>query len=185
MWKDQGLGQVCVAVNVSAVQLRCPNFAASVGAILDEFGLGAESLQLELTETLLMEDIEITEGVFGELRDLGLRLALDDFGTGYSSLSYLHKAKPDILKIDRSFIRDIDVDAERRGIVEAILAMAQALRLRVVAEGVERRSQLDYLRSRRCHAAQGFLLGRPGPSSSIEDVLRGNGRAPLRHAAAA
>ena len=184
-WRDQGWGEVCVAVNVSAIQLRRPHFADLVHTVLDENGSSANSLQLELTESLMMEDLEVTEETLRRLRTLGVHVALDDFGTGYSSLSYLHRIKPDILKIDRSFIRDIDTDAERRGVVDAILAMARALHLRVIAEGVERRSQLEYLRSRGCHAAQGFLLGRPGCGSLIEAVLRSSSRNHLPRADAA
>ena len=175
-WRDQGLGEVCVAVNVSALQLRRPHFADLVHTVLDENGSTAKSLQLEITESLMMEDLKVTQKALRKLRRLGVHVALDDFGTGYSSLSYLHRIKPDILKIDRSFIRDIDTDAERRSVVEAILAMARALHLRVIAEGVERRSQLEYLRSRGCHAAQGFLLGRPGRASLVEAVLRSSSR---------
>ncbi len=165
-WRDQGHGEICVAVNLSGAQVRHPRLVKTVREILEEHALCPGSLQIEMTEGVLMDHMEFEGGALDELRDYGVRLALDDFGTGYSSLSCLHRLKPDIVKIDGSFIRDIDTDEDGRCIVSALLMMARTLGLRVVAEGVEHRSQLDYLRGQGCHAAQGFLLGRPRPASA-------------------
>lgn len=121
----------------------------------------AANLELEITETMLMEDTELATMTLQELSDMGLSLAIDDFGTGYSSLSYLKQFSLNVLKIDSTFIHDITTDQEDAAIVDAIMAMSASLGLTVVAEGVETDAQLDYLKQRHCQRAQGYLLGRP------------------------
>ena len=156
-----------VAVNLSPAQFRRGNLPALVAEVLAGTGLPAHRLELEVTEGLLMEDAEGTLEVVRAVKRLGVGLALDDFGTGYSSLSYLRRFPFDKLKIDRSFIQAIGADAGARAIVEAILAMAHSLGLRVTAEGVETEEQLAFLRSHGCDQIQGFLLGRPMPAEQL------------------
>lgn len=158
---------ITVSVNLSPVQFQQDNIAERIGAILRETGLAPTRLELEITEGLLMDDTEQAMAMLTALRRLGVKLAMDDFGTGYSSLSYLKKFLFDKLKIDRSFIRDLDDSADARPIVQAIIAMARSLHLNVTAEGVETERQLAYLRQQGCRFVQGFLLGRPEPIADL------------------
>ena len=161
-WKD---GAVAVpggvAVNVSAVELRAKNFVAGVGAALADSGLAPDHLELEITETVLMQDEKSTGLVLRQLKDLGVRIALDDFGTGYSSLSHLKRFPIDTLKIDRSFIRHVTTHGEDASIVDAMVRMGRSLHMQVVAEGVETRQQRRFLENQRCPQAQGFYFGKP------------------------
>jgi EAL domain-containing protein (putative c-di-GMP-specific phosphodiesterase class I) len=179
-WLDAGLKLSSVAVNVSAVELREDDFVDYVLSVLDETGLDPRLLELELTETVLMKDIDVTATVLQELREHGMRVSVDDFGTGYSSLSYLHRFPIDSLKIDRSFVSEIRVEAGGSAIVAAIISMARSLRLRVVAEGVETAAQLAFLQALACDEAQGFYFSRPVAPDEfveyVEDRKRGTGR---------
>ncbi len=173
-WQDQGLPHFRVAVNLSGYQLLQPHFARQIQSALDESGLDPAWLELELTESTIMknpEDIRILEA----LKDLGVYLAIDDFGTGYSSLAYLKRFPIDKLKIDRSFIRHITADPEDATIVEAIIVMAHRLGLRVVAEGVETRDQLDFLRSCNCDNIQGYYLSKPLATEGVHQFLAPSG----------
>lgn len=163
LWDDSGSTRAVVAVNVSAVQFRRPSFAAEVARALVNAGLDASQLGIEITETVLMEDIDTTTHTLSRLKDMGVRISVDDFGTGYSSLSYLKRFPIDELKIDRSFVAGLDDDADNLAIVRTIIALGKALKLDVVAEGVESQAQLEVLRAMGCDRAQGFLLGRPAP----------------------
>jgi diguanylate cyclase (GGDEF)-like protein/PAS domain S-box-containing protein len=160
-WQIAGLPSVCLAVNISAVELRAPSFTSGVREILAQTRFEPRYLELELTETVLMQDCRSTADVLMELKDIGIRLALDDFGTGYSSLSYLRRFPIDALKIDRSFIHDLTTDADDASIVAAMIGMGRNLHMRVVAEGVETREQLDILQQHGCSQGQGFYFGRP------------------------
>jgi diguanylate cyclase (GGDEF)-like protein/PAS domain S-box-containing protein len=160
-WVSHGLNNVRIAVNLSAVQLRSEDIVDRILAIVDEVGLDTKYLELEITETALMDSIELSNQVFQALRSKGIKIAIDDFGTGYSSLSHLKHLNVDSLKIDRSFIRDVNDDPKDAAVVGAIIAMAKLMGLSVVAEGVETKEQLDFLRKRQCGTAQGFLLGKP------------------------
>jgi diguanylate cyclase (GGDEF)-like protein/PAS domain S-box-containing protein len=160
-WQVAGLPSVRIAVNVSSVELRARSFTSGVREILAETGLEARYLELELTETFLMQDCKSTVDVMKELKDIGVRLTLDDFGTGYSSLSYLKRFPIDALKIDRSFIQGLITDADDAGIVTAVIGMGNNLRMRVVAEGIETREQLEFLRRHGCAQGQGFLFSAP------------------------
>jgi EAL domain-containing protein (putative c-di-GMP-specific phosphodiesterase class I) len=162
-----------LAVNVSARQFRHPGFVDEVLQVLEETGADPRRLKLELTETLLLDDVEDTIERMTTLRALGLGFSLDDFGTGYSSLSYLKRLPLDQLKIDQSFVRDLLTDANDATIARTIVTLAQSLDLGVIAEGVETPAQRDMLASLGCHTWQGYLFGRPGPASALRAVSAG------------
>jgi diguanylate cyclase (GGDEF)-like protein/PAS domain S-box-containing protein len=170
-WQDAGLPPIRLAVNISAVELRAKDFIAGVRAILTDTGLDPHCLEFELTETFLMEGSGSTAAVLQALKDLGLRIALDDFGTGYSSLSFLRRFPIDTVKIDRSFVRDMTTDADDASIVRAVIGMGESLHLQVVAEGVETREQLAFLRLHDCPGGQGFYFGRPVVGAEFAEVL--------------
>jgi diguanylate cyclase (GGDEF)-like protein/PAS domain S-box-containing protein len=171
-WQAQGLNPPRIAVNVSAIQLRRPSFVADVRAAIGDLGNDGGGVDLEVTESLLMADIESSIRKLHELRGAGLHIALDDFGTGFSSLSYLSKLPIDTLKIDRSFIHGMTERADDTSIVSTIISLAQALRLKVVAEGVETEQQAQLLRLLRCDQAQGYLFSPPLPAEKIEALLK-------------
>jgi diguanylate cyclase (GGDEF)-like protein len=161
-----------LAVNLSARQFQRGEVVEQVKSILKETQLPPGLLELEITETVAMQDHARTIDTLHRLRELGVRVSIDDFGTGYSSLSYLRRFPIDKIKIDRSFVKDIGADKSAGGIVSAIIAVARELGLRVVAEGVETLEQLDYLRRQRCDSAQGYLFSRPVPASQLDDAFR-------------
>jgi len=171
-WQLVGLPLVRIAVNISSVELRAPHFALGVSAILTETGLDPHYLELELTETFLMQDSKSTLVVLKELTDIGVMLALDDFGTGYSSLSYLRRFPISTLKIDKSFVNGLATDMNDASIVTAVIGMGNNLNLRVVAEGVETREQLKFLREHNCPFGQGFYFSRPLPPEELATLLR-------------
>jgi diguanylate cyclase (GGDEF)-like protein/PAS domain S-box-containing protein len=170
-WQIAGLPPLCVAINISAVELRAPGFVSGVRAILKEAGLEPRYLELELTETVLIEDSRTVADVLKELRDIGVLLALDDFGTGYSSLSHLRRFPIDALKIDQSFVRDLTLDEDDAGIVTAVIGMGKSLHMRVVAEGVETREQLEILQEQGCPQGQGYYFCRPVPAEEFGQLL--------------
>ena len=166
-WQYAGLSNLRVAVNLSAKQFRQRELVKKIADVLDETGLSPETLELELTETVLMDDENYARRVLTELKDMGALVALDDFGTGHSSLAVLKAFPVDTLKIDRAFIRDIAEDEDDRSICSAIIALGQALRLHVLAEGVEEDSQAEILKRQGCHLVQGFLFARPMPADDV------------------
>jgi diguanylate cyclase (GGDEF)-like protein len=170
-WQIAGLPPLCVAINVSSVELRAPGFVAGVRATLKETGLEPRYLELELTETVLIEDSRSIADVLTELKDIGVLLALDDFGTGYSNLSQLKRFPIDALKIDQSFVRDLAVDEDDAGIVTAVIGMGKSLNKRVVAEGVETREQLEILQQHGCPQGQGYYFCRPVPAEQFRQLL--------------
>lgn len=170
-WQEAGLPKLTVAVNLSARQLRDNAFVPLVKQILEETGLEPRYLELELTESALMGDAGDTVCKLLHLKELGISISVDDFGTGYSSLSYLKHLPLDTIKIDRSFVRDIVNDADDAAIVDAIIAMAHSLDLNVIAEGVETREQLEFLRQRHCQQAQGYYFSRPLDPQQFEAFL--------------
>jgi EAL domain-containing protein (putative c-di-GMP-specific phosphodiesterase class I) len=172
-WLDAGLHVVPVAVNISAVEFRQKGFLQGVATILEETGLEPRYLELELTESILMQDAECSTSVLEGLKAMGVQLAIDDFGTGFSSLSYLKRFPIDTLKIDRSFVRDIATDADDATIVSAVIGMGRNLNQRVIAEGVETREQLAFLRTRQCHEGQGFLFSHPLSAEDFAGFLAG------------
>lgn len=173
-WQDAGLPKLKVAVNLSARQLRDNAFVPLVMQILEETGLDPNYLELELTESALMGNASDTVCKLLSLKELGISISVDDFGTGYSSLSYLKHLPIDTIKVDQSFVRDIVNDADDAAIVDAIVAMAHSLKLNVIAEGVETREQLDFLKQRKCQQVQGYYFARPLDSQQFEAfVLQG------------
>jgi EAL domain-containing protein (putative c-di-GMP-specific phosphodiesterase class I) len=150
-----------MAVNISSMEFRDDNFLESVFTTLRETGLDPRFLELELTESVLMKRAESAASVLKALRASGVKIAVDDFGTGYSSLSYLRKFPIDALKIDQSFVRQITSAPDDTTIVTAVISMGRSLKLRVVAEGVETRDELEFLRARQCEEAQGYYFSRP------------------------
>jgi len=170
-WQFAGLSHLRVSVNLSPKQFREKELPRKVQSILRETGLDPGSLELELTESVLMDDQKYSIAVLDELKDLGALIALDDFGTGYSSLGVLKQFPVDTLKIDRSFIRDLGEDEEDRAICSAIVNLGQALKLQVMAEGVETEAQVGILRQQGCHLIQGFLFARPMPPDDVWNWL--------------
>jgi EAL domain-containing protein (putative c-di-GMP-specific phosphodiesterase class I) len=171
-WQREGLPRLTLAVNLSSRQFRQPQLAAQIAAVLAQTGFDAQLLEIELTESMLIEDSEAVLRILHELGGMGVRVAIDDFGTGHSSLSYLKRFDIDTLKIDRAFVRDIPHDAEDCAIVRAVIALAHGLGLKAVAEGVETEAQLDFLASHGCEEAQGFWLSRPLPAPELAAWLR-------------
>ena len=170
-WQEADLPRVRVAVNISALQFRQPGFAESVQRALTHTGLAARYLELEVTESVIMHDAERVTQSLALLKQMGLELAIDDFGTGYSSLSYLKRFPIDRLKIDQSFVRDITTDQDDAAITGAIIALTRNLGLKTIAEGVETREQLEFLRAHGCDEVQGFLLSRPVEASACPALL--------------
>jgi diguanylate cyclase (GGDEF)-like protein/PAS domain S-box-containing protein len=175
-WQDAGLRPLPMAANLSARQFQNVDPAGVVARILLETGLDPRYLELEITESVIMQDAQSASALLGELKRLGVQLAMDDFGTGYSSLSYLRRFPFDKLKIDISFVREITSDPESAAIARSIIAMAHNLKLRVIAEGVETEGQLAYLRAHGCDEMQGYYFSRPLPADEFEGLLRENRR---------
>jgi EAL domain-containing protein (putative c-di-GMP-specific phosphodiesterase class I) len=171
VWLDAGLHVVPVSVNVSSLEFRSGDFIGGLRAILKETHLDPSYLELELTETVLMQRAESTTSVLRALKSIGVRLAVDDFGTGYSSLSYLKRFPIDSLKIDRSFVREISADTDDATIVSAVITMAKSLKKCVIAEGVETEDQIKFLQSCGCNQAQGFYFSRPVPAVNFGKLL--------------
>ena len=170
-WQRRGMPGLVVAVNISGVQFRQRDLVQTVSEILEESGLDARYLELEITESVVMEDAAQAKAMLEQLHAMGVGLSIDDFGTGYSSLSYLRRFPIQKLKIDQTFIHDILVNGEDASIVQAIVALAKGLRLQVVAEGVERKDQLDFLRGLGKGEYQGFLFSKPVPAPELERRL--------------
>ena len=171
-WRRAGLANLRLSVNMTSQQLSSEPFLERFTASLDASGLAPESLKIEITENTIMQDMELIVPKLKALRTRGVKIAIDDFGTGYSSLSYLKQFPVNTLKIDRSFVADIRADAGDASIINAIVAMARGLKLDLIAEGVETRSQLKYLRSQGCREVQGFIFSRPVPGDDLRDLLR-------------
>ncbi len=170
-WQDRGYGRLHIAVNVSARHFRQPNFLDRVVQILKETRLDPVCLELELTETSIMENPEAAVELLTEIRNLGARVAIDDFGTGYSSLSYLKRLPIDTVKLDRSFVNGATSDPDDAALVMAIITLAHNLGLKVIAEGVETDEQMNFLRLLRCDEAQGYLFSKPVPAEDFESAL--------------
>jgi EAL domain-containing protein (putative c-di-GMP-specific phosphodiesterase class I) len=170
-WQDAGFAPMTVCVNVSARQFREKNWVSRVANALRESGLEAKYLELELTESLIMQDIEQAVATMREFQILGVQLSIDDFGTGYSSLAALKRFPVARLKIDKSFIDDIPHDENGKAVARAIISLGQNLNLRVTAEGVETEDQVAFLRENNCDEMQGYYFSRPIPVPDIEKLL--------------
>lgn len=170
IWQDEGLS-LSVAVNLSTVQFQQQDFLASIEAALSASGLQPHCLELEITESLMMENEALVIGYLSQLKKMGIRLAVDDFGTGYSSLAYLKKLPIDTLKIDRTFVKDLPEDQEDAAITSTIISMAEHLGLSVIAEGVENLAQCRFLEERGCRQIQGYLVSPPRPVSELKELL--------------
>jgi EAL domain-containing protein (putative c-di-GMP-specific phosphodiesterase class I) len=171
-WQHAGPAPLHVSVNLSSRQFRSDMLAAAVSSSLQASGLAAELLEVELTESLLMENTDQAMEVMGRLKAIGVAISIDDFGTGFSSLGYLKRFPIDCLKIDRTFVRDLATSRKDAAIVEAICALAQSLGIGLVAEGVEEPFQAEFLRARYCTEMQGYLFGRPMPAEAITELLQ-------------
>jgi len=171
-WQNAGLPFVTVAVNISARQFREKNLVQVVAKILAEAGLDPKYLELEVTESVIMHDAHNAIADLQAFRDMGVKLSVDDFGTGYSSLSYLKRFPVDRLKIDQSFVRDINADADDAAIAQAVVTLGHTMNLRVIAEGVETPEQLGFLRSNQCDEMQGYLFGKPMPAHEFGNLLQ-------------
>ncbi len=176
LWQKEGINPLITAVNLSLRQLYMQNnLTEMVAQTLFETGLSPEYLELELTESFCMQNIESTVSLLREFRSMGIQLAIDDFGTGYSSLSYLKHLPFKKLKIDRSFISDLTQDPDDLTIVKTTISMAHNMRLKVIAEGVETIEQLELLRSLDCDEAQGYFFSRPVPADECSELLKEEG----------
>lgn len=169
VWLQAGLDLGQIAVNVSPVEFHGKDFLVGIRKILEDTGLDPHRLELELTESGMMQDMEQTTAILHALKELGVQIAVDDFGTGYSSLSYLHRFPIDTLKIDQSFVQDRDGEP----IVSAVIAMGTSLKQRIVAEGIETKKQLTFLQSQHCAEGQGFYFGRPVAAEEFTTMLAG------------
>jgi diguanylate cyclase (GGDEF)-like protein len=170
-WQDEGLTPLAVAVNLSARQFQQADLFEAVLRILDETRLDPHKLELELTESSVMENPEAATITLRRLKTMGIRIAIDDFGTGYSSLGYLKRLPIDVLKIDQSFVRDLNTDPDDAAVVMAIVTLAHNLELGVVAEGVETEEQLRLLQLLRCDGGQGYLFGKPMPAAAFRSAF--------------
>ncbi|MGB6306349.1 MAG: EAL domain-containing protein [Steroidobacteraceae bacterium] len=171
-WQRAGLPFLRIAVNVSPVQFRQSNFLQAVRPALLDFDLEPQYLEIELTETTVMDNAEGSVAILEELSRMGVVVSIDDFGTGYSSMSYLRRFPIDKLKIDRTFISDLTTNAADASIVQAIISLAHSLRLKVVAEGVETQEQLERLRELGCDQYQGFYRSAAVPAAELEESVR-------------
>ncbi len=174
IWCNQGISLSRIAVNVSAVQLLHRGFPALVGTILKETGLEPSLLELELTESALINDVDLVIEILEQLKQVGVQLAIDDFGTGYSSLSRLMNFPIDRLKIDQAFVRNLEQNSDNGAIAAAIIAMAGSMNMKVTAEGVETDVQFDFLKNKCCNEVQGYFLSKPLPVDKVEEFLINN-----------
>jgi EAL domain-containing protein (putative c-di-GMP-specific phosphodiesterase class I) len=172
-WMDAGLAPMIMAINLSAAQFRHAHLPELVTRALADEGLAPEFLELELTESVAMDDPLAAIAVMDELRACGVRMSIDDFGTGYSSLSYLKRFQVYKLKIDQSFVSDLSADPESKAIVRAVISLADSLGMRTIAEGVETEEQLNFLREQGCHEVQGYYYSRPLLPEDFTQFVRG------------
>jgi EAL domain-containing protein (putative c-di-GMP-specific phosphodiesterase class I) len=172
-WQGQGLPKMRVAVNLSGHQLQQKNFLDIVKRVLVKTGLPAQYLELEITETVIMQNPEFVIEILKELQQLGAHISVDDFGTGYSSLAHLKRFSINTLKIDKSFVRDVTSNSTDAAIATAIIAMGNSLKLKVIAEGVETEGQFSFLQRSMCDEVQGYLVSRPMPADKVFDFIRG------------
>ncbi|MBD2346316.1 putative bifunctional diguanylate cyclase/phosphodiesterase [Anabaena subtropica] len=171
-WQLAGLPPIRMSVNLSARQFEQSNLVELVSQIMQESGLHPSYLELEVTESSLMTDVQRSVNILKQLQELGVWLALDDFGTGYSSLNYLKRFPVNMLKIDRSFVQDVVSNPDSAAVTNAIIALAKSLQLKITAEGIETQQQLNYLQKRGCHEGQGYYFGIPAPANKIRELMQ-------------
>jgi diguanylate cyclase (GGDEF)-like protein/PAS domain S-box-containing protein len=171
-WHTEGSPDLRLSVNLSARQFHQQDLVRQIAEVLEATGIPANQLELEITESIAMQNVEVNVVTLRQLKDLGIRITIDDFGTGYSSLSYLKKFPIDTIKIDQSFVRDVTTDANDAAIVRAAIVMAHELKLNVIAEGVETREQLEFLKRRHCDEMQGYFFSEPLTGDGFEALLR-------------
>jgi EAL domain-containing protein (putative c-di-GMP-specific phosphodiesterase class I) len=159
-WQAAGLPRLCMSVNVSAIDFRQRGFVEGIEQVLKQTGLDPSLLELEITEGVLMQNVDATVTALNRIKAMGVRLAIDDFGTGYSSLSYLRRFPIDVLKIDQSFIRGLSRDINDAALVSAIISLGKSLKLTIIAEGVETLEQLDFLKAHQCEEGQGYYFSK-------------------------
>lgn len=170
-WQDKGLRPIRVSVNVSGRQLLATDFVDKIKVVLEDFGLLSRYLELEITESLLMDNTEDNINKLQQIRDLGCHISIDDFGTGYSSLSYLTRFPISALKIDRAFIKEVESSKNASEVARAIIGLSQGLKLEVIAEGAENLKHVDFLRQNGCDTVQGYYYSRPVPAEEFEELL--------------
>ncbi|RTY80499.1 putative bifunctional diguanylate cyclase/phosphodiesterase [Pseudomonas veronii] len=175
-WRAAGLPAVCISVNISAIDFRQRNFVANLAAILQRTGLMPSLLELEITESVLMQNVEDTLVTLQDIKALGVRLSIDDFGTGYSSLSYLRRFPIDVLKIDQSFVRGLGENSQDAQLISAIISLGKSLDLDIIAEGVETLEQLAFLRAHRCEEGQGFLFSKAVAAAEFAQLMQAGQR---------
>jgi EAL domain-containing protein (putative c-di-GMP-specific phosphodiesterase class I) len=171
-WMDLGYPPLRMSVNLSARQFYDDHLLADVRSALAQTGMEPSFLELEITESMLMRNMEKASEVLVEFKKLGIRLSLDDFGTGYSSLSNLKRFPIDTIKVDRSFIRELPANEQDKAITDAIIAMGKSLKMTIVAEGVETKGQMEFLRDHECDEFQGFYFSKAVPAAKIVDLLQ-------------
>lgn len=171
-WRTMGLAPLRISVNISAIDFRQREFVDNLAAILKQTGLPPNQLELEITESVLMQNVDETVDILNRIKAMGVRLALDDFGTGYSSLSYLRRFPIDVLKIDQSFVRGLHENSQDAQLISAIIGMGKSLEMNIIAEGVETVEQLNFLRSQQCEEGQGFLFSKAIPAKDFAQLLQ-------------
>ena len=172
IWDEMNLPKISVAVNLSAIQFQQEDLAGSIEKILSDSGVDPERLELELTESVVMQDARKADNILSRLSRVGIKLAIDDFGTGYSSLSYLKRFAVDRLKIDQSFVRDMTHNYDDAEIAQAIINLGHTLGLEIVSEGVETKEQLELLKKQGCDIIQGYFISKPMPADDLPEFLR-------------
>ncbi|MEA5620022.1 EAL domain-containing response regulator [Cronbergia sp. UHCC 0137] len=170
-WKNRGIYPLTIAVNLSAIEFNRSDLITQIINLSETYNLDPHCLEVELTESMIMEDVENAIATMNQLQSLGIKIAIDDFGTGYSSLSYLKQFPVNTLKIDRYFIQNVTNDYQKSAITKALIQMGQSLNLKIIAEGVETEAELNFLRQNHCDAIQGFLFSRPLPKLEFEQLL--------------
>ena len=171
-WQDMGLAPITVSINLTAIDFYQTNVTEVISTALRETGLAPQWLDVELTESLALKDIDHAVAQMKEIKELGVKLSMDDFGTGYSSLSYIQILPITVLKLDRSFIMYLEDDAISREIVSAVIRIAKSKKIETIAEGIETIGQADILRESGCDQAQGYFFGKPMPADKFEQFLR-------------
>lgn len=170
-WRSQGLAKLPIAINLSIADILSPNLTGYLADLLDEYQVPPAALEIEVTESCFMRQLDETQNVLRALNDAGIATSLDDFGTGFSSLSYLRQLPLQCLKIDQSFIRSMLQDANAEKLTQAIVVMGNALKMSVVAEGVETREQMNWLLAHGCHIGQGYFFSPPVPPEDVHRVV--------------